>query len=279
VDYFVAPGQRVDMKTTEAFLERLATLFGRAPEGWRIRYYRHASPEVLGTRAGRAVTGLTDLAAGRIDSARDSHPHELVHAVMGREGLPPVFFAEGLAVALTSHGRWGERDMDVVARREMVSRGSLEAFLTRFTEEDPDVAYSVAGSFVGFLLDRHGIPPMLAFVRACGPEPERYEPAFRRSYGRSLASLSIEWMAWLREREGDAPRAWYEPERWPLALANDTAPADPPPASRAPGARTALLAEGAQSGHPGPGSVARHVLPTERVMRLVYRGLDLSERD
>jgi hypothetical protein len=36
---------------------------------------------------------------GPIDSVRDFHPHELVHAVARRIGRPPVFFAEGLAAS------------------------------------------------------------------------------------------------------------------------------------------------------------------------------------
>ncbi len=87
----------------------------------------------------------------------------------------------------------------------------------------------MAGSFVAYLLDRHGFAPMLAFVRGCGRSPEAYERAFRRAYGRSVAGLTIEWAAWLRERAPRAARAWYEPEQWPVALQHGMAA---PPAER-----------------------------------------------
>jgi len=227
VDYFTVKGRKVDVRRTEAFLERLQSLFGPSPDGWRIRYYRHPSVRELSDHVGFEVSGVADLATGRIDSSRDFHPHELVHAVTGREGHPPIFFAEGLAVALTSRGLWDGRDIDAVAAGEMARRGTLEPFLAAFTDQDPEVAYAVAGSFVAYLLDRHGIAPMLAFVRGCGSSPEVYEAAFRRAYGGSVARLSIEWTAWLREDASRRPRAWYEPERWPRALQREgAAPAE-----------------------------------------------------
>jgi hypothetical protein len=221
VDYYTVKGGSVDVRQTEAFLERLQSLFGPAPAGWRIQYYRHPSVRDLTDYVGFAVSGVTELATGRIDSSRDFHPHELVHAVTGREGLPPVFFAEGLAVALTSRGLWNGRDMDAVAAAEMAKRGTLEPFLAAFTDQDPDVAYAVAGSFVAFLLERHGIAPMVTFVRGCARSPEAYEGAFRRAYGRFVSRLSIEWMTWLREDARRSTRAWYEPRLWPAALQHE----------------------------------------------------------
>ena len=251
VDYFAAKGRRVDVRQNEAFLERLSSLFGPAPEGWRIQYYRHASAGELSEHVGYAVTGVADLATGRIDSTREFHPHELVHAVTGREGQPSAFFAEGLAVALTGQGRWAGRDQDEVAAREMAARPTLEPYLDAFMEQDPSISYAVAGSFVAFLLDRDGIEPMRAFVRGCGASPRAYERAFRGAYGRSVASLTIEWMEWLRRGHEGVGRAWYAPEQWPAALQRATrvaaaspAPslaADPTPAT--PGAGTTLVAE------------------------------------
>jgi len=253
VDYFAVKGRKVDVRRSEEFLERLSSLFGPAPDGWRIRYYRHPSAGELSGHVGFAVSGVADLATGRIDSSREFHPHELVHAVTGREGHPPVFFAEGLAVALTSRGEWNGRDMDAVARSEMAARGSLEPFLAAFPEQNPDVSYAVAGSFVAFLLDQHGIGPMLAFVRGCGRSPETYERAFRRAYGRSVARLTIEWVAWLREDAPRAPRAWYEPTQWPVALHGEaTEPAAVPPSLAASEAPSTLADRAAVAAEPQP---------------------------
>jgi hypothetical protein len=110
-----------------------------------------------------------------------------------------------------------------VAASEMAKRKTLEPFLTTFMDQDPAIAYAVAGSFIAYLLDRYGIAPMLAFVRGCGRYPEAYESAFRRAYGGSVARLSIEWGAWLGENAPRAARAWYEPKVWPGALQREGA--------------------------------------------------------
>jgi hypothetical protein len=215
--YYAAGGHRIDVRRSEAYLGQLVSLFGPTPEGWRIEYYRHASSSALRDRVGFEASGVTDLVAGRIDSVRDFHPHELVHAVAGRVGRPPVFFAEGLAVALAGAGRWHGRDFDAVARQAYAVRPSLEPFLTHFTEQDPDTAYAVAGSLVAYLLDRFGIEPMVAFFRGCGSSPQAYESAFRRAYGRTVARATLDWQRALVER-ATTSRAWYDPAGWPRSL-------------------------------------------------------------
>jgi hypothetical protein len=217
VIYYASKGRTVDVPRTEAFLDRLATLFGPAPDGRRLAYYLHDSKRVAQPQGGAPAIGLTDLATLRIDSVRAYHPHELVHAVAGRLGRPPVFFAEGLAVALTSGGKWYGEDLDAVARRALDANPSLEPFLARFTEQEPDVAYAVAGSMIGYLLDRDGIEAMLAFLRGCGSGAERYERAFQQAYGRTVARATIEWQQSLRQPTRSA-RAWQDPDSWPGAL-------------------------------------------------------------
>lgn len=217
VSYFSRGKGRVDVKRSEAFLARLSEVFGEAPEGWRLEYYLHGSARSVRAAGGAHATGVTDLVAGRIDSVRAFHPHELVHAVAGRVGRCPVFFAEGIAVALTSEARWGDRGIDDVARTALASGARLEPFLRSFENQDPRLAYPVAGSFVAFLLDRHGIGPLVAFLRECGPSPRRYERAFRRAFGRSVANATIAWQAALRD--GESVRwSWSDSQTWPVSL-------------------------------------------------------------
>ena len=49
---------------------------------------------------------------------------------------------------------------------------------------DEETAYVVAGSFVGFLIERHGLPPFRSLY-----ETENYE----KVYGKSLDTLEREW--------------------------------------------------------------------------------------
>jgi hypothetical protein len=92
----------------------------------------------------------------------------------------------------------------------------------------------VAGSFVAFLLDRQGIEAMEVFLRGCGDSPSRYEGAFRRAYGRSVASLTIDWMAQLRRGGTNQLRTWYDPARWPAALQRGIVPPAPQAAMAGP---------------------------------------------
>jgi hypothetical protein len=217
VSYYSEGRGRVDVKSSEAFLSRLAQVFGPAPDGWRVEYYLHSPSDGFQAHNGARAVGLTDLAAGRIDSVRAFHPHELVHAVAGRLGRCPAFFAEGLAVALVSEARWRGRDVDAIARETLAAGASLEPFLTRFFDQDPDRAYPLSGSFVAFLLDGYGVDAFVAFLEGCGSSPRVYETAFRRAYGRTVAAALLAWRAALSRGEA-AHWTWNDPSSWPTSL-------------------------------------------------------------
>lgn len=226
VSYYSRGKARVDVERSEEFLARLFEVFGEAPEGWRLEYYLHGSGSVR-SASGAHATGITDLVASRIDSIRPFHPHELVHAVAGRVGRCPVFFAEGIAVALTSEGRWGERSIDEVARTALASGTRLEPFLRAFEGQDPRLAYPLSGSFVGFLIDRHGIEAFVTFLRECGPSPRGHEGAFRRAFGQSVARATIAWQMALGR--GEAVRwTWNDPATWPSSLHRSPSPVPSP---------------------------------------------------
>ncbi len=191
--YYARPGLKVDVRRSEAFLARLFTLLGVAAGERRLEYYRHGSVADVQHQVGIPAYGVTNLDTLRIDSVRDYHPHELVHAVAGRLGRPPLLFTEGLAVALTSEGKWRERDIDEIARAYVRGNRSIDPLLRDFGAEDPDRDYALAASFVAFLLDRDGIDAFVAFLRGCGPAPEAYERAFVRAYGRGVRVLGVEW--------------------------------------------------------------------------------------
>ncbi len=215
--YYAASGLKVDVRRNEAFLARLFSLFGTPPPGWRLSYFRHGSIAEMRTLVGVAAYGTTELDSLRIDSVREFHPHELVHAVAAGRGRPPLLFAEGLAVALTSEGRWRGRDVDEVARAQIRAHLGLERPLRHFGVEDVDRDYAMAASFVAFLLDREGIDVLLLFFRGCGNSTAGYEEAFRRAYGGSVRSLATEWEKALLRRSR-VRRVWYDPRRWPGAL-------------------------------------------------------------
>jgi hypothetical protein len=214
--YYSVDRARVDVRRSEAYLERLESLFGRTPAGWSVDVVVHPAHGVLRSAEGAAASGITDLLAGRVDSVRAFHPHELVHAAAGRLGMPPAFFAEGLAVALSSGGRWRGRDIDAVAQGALMGGARLEPLLEHFGAE-PDLDYPLAGSFVAFLLDSHGIEAMVEFLERCGPSPFTFEESFRAAYGRTIANASLAWRARLLVRGGSG-WGWNDPATWPRSL-------------------------------------------------------------
>jgi hypothetical protein len=261
VTYYASKGRRVDVRRTEAFLDHLAALFGLPNDGWRIEYVLHDARSILHTPTGYAAAGMTDLDSSRIDSVREYHPHELTHAVAGRLGRPPLLFAEGLAVALTSEGQWHGSDLDSRAQRTLDANPGLEPFLTGFVDRDPDAAYAVAGSFVAYLLDHYGIDPLVAFFRGCGPGGDRYEYAFRRAYGRTVARASVEWQQALRV-EPRSSRTWYDAATWPGSLRRERA-ALSDPAQLALAVPAERVADGRPRGLPQPVESVHQVLDLE----------------
>jgi hypothetical protein len=216
VSYFSQRRLPVDVRRSESFLDRLETVFGAAPPGWRVEYHRHASQVDIRDHTGLYALGVTDLARAEVDSVWSYHPHELVHVVAGRVARPPTFFAEGLAVALSSGGRWGERTVDAVAREAIESGHRLDPFITAFAEQDPELGYPLAGSFVAFLIDGYGIDRVLAFYGAYST-PLSLEAAFREAFGHTSAHLTLAWT--LALSEGKTQRwSWADPDTWPHSL-------------------------------------------------------------
>jgi hypothetical protein len=90
------------------------------------------------------------------------------------------------------------------------------------SEADPELGYPLAGSFVAYLLDVHGIDAVRSFFEACGAAPRRHEAAFQRAFGRTVASASLGWRASLARGESATWR-WTEPASWPGTLQRDPA--------------------------------------------------------
>jgi len=217
VSYFSRSSLKVDVRRCERFLRELEKVFGPLPSGWRVGYYRHAGQAEVAAATGRYALGVTDLEGGRIHSTLGFHPHELVHAVAGRLlGAAPVFLAEGLAVALTSGGRWGDGTVDgaaaVVVSRDM----RLQRFVDRFEAQDPALAYPVAGSFMAHLIDAFGIDAVLRFYSESSKSG--LEAAARRAFGRSFASLNLSWAAALGGSGARVSWNWADSTSWPLSL-------------------------------------------------------------
>lgn len=117
--------------------------------------------------------------------------HELVHALALRFGLPPSFFIEGLAVAYQAPPYTTHIDpataADVLAAFETHEFGFLPAEL-----------YPLAGAFVAFVIERHGIAKFLAvysqlrFLDGRGRVSRVFSAVFGESFEEAAAAFERE---------------------------------------------------------------------------------------
>lgn len=133
--------------------------------------------------------------------------HEIAHVVAGQFGDPlfkvsarrvlglPVFFNVGLIEGIAVAADWPDH-----FTRELTPHQSVKAmdqlgftppldqvFSTRFLEFSSARSYTVAGSFVYFLLERYGADRLQMAYRSGGD--------FQAAYGMSLGELEAEWQA------------------------------------------------------------------------------------
>lgn len=117
--------------------------------------------------------------------------HELIHSIMGLN-VTARFFQEGLAVAYEElvRGR-GEHD---AGNMWPDPRPTMTAIT------DSDVDYPIAGSFVYYLIARHGTGPFIDFYTTLdGPYTlARIRAAFRRVYGVELDDEVERYMSGVR---------------------------------------------------------------------------------
>ena len=144
--------------------------------------------------------GVLEMPLRRVRDNNGALLHEIVHIYAPNNNR---FLAEGLAVYLhTKLGgnpafpNFGE-DLRRSAARALSEVKSLEALNSVRTPRplssvmDETTAYVLAGSFVGFLIERYGLPQFRSLY-----ETENYEQV----YGRSLDTLQKEWRLNLEEK-------------------------------------------------------------------------------
>jgi hypothetical protein len=191
---FPKSGLKVEAEKSERFLARIEELLGHRVEG-RCPYYRHELAEDVAIYSGTYAPGATDLRTGVIHSTQPFHPHEIVHRVAGELGDPGIFFHEGLAVALGDGGKLGREDVGKLARR-ILETAPFEDFLEPALWRDDkrrQPAYAVAGAFMQYLLETHGIDKVARFFKA-SRFAQSARAAFHYTFGCTLESASTSWL-------------------------------------------------------------------------------------
>lgn len=201
-----APGDRVDTAWQDGYYEWLLTALELQDNG-RLEYFKYQDRGHLRALTGRDTNGFADPGTNRFHTIWPSDNHEGVHTlVILQIGHPPALFNEGVAVAhqvdpssFSLRPQWNRTDLDLLARG-FAAAGRIPALpsllaSTDFFRLDVEVTYPLAGSFVRYLLDEHGLRPFKQYVAAArfDDAPARTELLFEAAYGRSLASA---WDAW-----------------------------------------------------------------------------------
>ncbi len=189
--FYTRDSRKVDAARSQRFLTGTARLLEVEVQG-KAAYYVHQHPEEVASTTGVYGSGVTDLKTGEINAVSAFHRHEIVHRVAGALGDPGRFFQEGLAVALGDEGRWNGVEVDKLAaraRRDPKARSVVEDF----SRLEPNTAYPVAGSFVGFLIRTYGARRVSDFFRDCRPVTPERDRRFRDVFGLTVDQA---WATW-----------------------------------------------------------------------------------
>jgi hypothetical protein len=186
---------KVEASRTERYVEHLEGLLGQRVTG-SVEYYRYDNAQEVAAGTGMFADGVTFPGGHQVHSTLSFHAHELVHVVAGQLGNPGPFFQEGLAVALGDGGRWRGRKVDGIAKGSAEAHRPLSEIVAAFDALDPEEAYALAGSFVGHLIERHGLPKVADFFRRCtGARDPR--AVFAEVFGQGLDEAGGRWFGTL----------------------------------------------------------------------------------
>jgi hypothetical protein len=211
--YHFARGDAVDTTWQERYHAWLLPALELQFAG-RLDYYKYRNRAHITKVTGQATNGFAEPGTTRFHTIWPVDNHEAVHTlVIMQMGHPPALFNEGVAVAhqtLPSSGiltpRWSGQDVHVLAR-QFDAAGRLPALnqlvsSVGFFQFDTNVTYPMAGSFVRYLIDTHGLATFKTFLRntTFRAAPAHTEAAFQSAYGRSIATAWTAWRSWLQTR-------------------------------------------------------------------------------
>jgi hypothetical protein len=209
----LAPGDAVNAVWQDQYYEWLVGALQLQPSP-RLDYHKYRDRAHLRALTGRDTNGFAEPRTTRFHTIWPIDNHEGVHVlVMLQIGHPPALFNEGVAVAHQTDPprsiltpQWNGTDLHQLARQYDADRRlpALSSLLSSrdFFASDDNVTYPCAGSFVRYLIDRHGLRPLKQYVGSATFDDAAAvtEARFLAAYNQSLSSAWTEWIAWLRAR-------------------------------------------------------------------------------
>lgn len=209
ITFHYSPGDAVDSAWQQSYHDWITDLLGvQLPV--KLKYYKYTSRGQLAGITGMETNGFAEPEVYALHTIWPHDGHEAAHVYTARVGRPSNFFNEGLAVALATdpglavwNSRWN--GTHVYEHTQLLIRTNrlrpLASMLTTddFIDTDDWIGYGEAGSFTLYLIEQYGIGPMLSFVGMSSRSDSRarIEANLRAVWGKDLATLEAEWLAFI----------------------------------------------------------------------------------
>jgi len=151
----------------------------------KIHYYFYPdknSMKLLTTFDGNAIAQLSGDPADpkthfEIHSIYPRDNHEIIHVLLFSLGLPFPFWAEGIAVFRS--GSWHGQSLTSAAERLLEKVLTLETLLDpQYFMSHQDICYPLAGAFIQFLVQTHGIEKFIASYQSIAEQGDRISPSY-----------------------------------------------------------------------------------------------------
>ncbi|HSC29345.1 MAG TPA: hypothetical protein VLD67_18860 [Vicinamibacterales bacterium] len=181
----------------------------------KIIYNKYRSREQMREATGRGNTnGFAEPESFTVHTLFSWNNHEPIHVYTARIGRPSDFFDEGIAVAFQTDPAVGDFESRFNGQQvhEAAAEYRAAGQLLRLDQcvetsafraiSDATLAYREAGSYMKFLIDRHGLDPVKDFFRISGRNDSRsvIRERFQAAFGQSLDTAETEWLASLPVR-------------------------------------------------------------------------------
>ncbi|MFZ0392648.1 MAG: hypothetical protein WBX09_15390 [Terracidiphilus sp.] len=207
--YHYSPGDHVDSASVEAFYDWMSAQL-HVEYGRKIHFYKFTDEREKELLTGRGGNADSDPGKGALYTIWPTDSHETTHLLTSMIGIPTPFLNEGFAVANQADpldhrytARWNGYSPHHWAK-QFLQAGSVPAlehllYRSTFERSDASIAYPVAGSFVLFLIEKHGLPKVLQMFPGArfSDSPAVTMSRFSQVFGQPFGEAENNWRAFL----------------------------------------------------------------------------------
>lgn len=199
-----SPPSNQVMDLNERWLTQLEGIFGVKLDK-PIEFYKYQSADQKGEMTGSAHLGHME-GSREIHSVLWEDRHDMVHVLMNQVAQSNLFLTEGLA-AYWDGTLVGKDPRQAV--KFNVERGALlpmEKMLHEnlFARLPPRLGHEVAGSFVGYLIERFDLDMFMTLYKKVKPEMSSAEvrKKMKEVFGVEFSDLEALWKDWVLSYDG-----------------------------------------------------------------------------